>query len=284
MLTLTIDTSVITTRNSTSLPYLIKAHEDGLIDVAVSSRFRMDKEHDPDPEQLQQDWSAAGRFTQIPSTFLIGATYEDDEVGIIPHPETQQQLFCLFEIDYKTKGGIHTKYDIDHIYSHLAHHRDIFLTFEKRVIKKRAILREVGVTVAHPDYFQTALSDVLERYPTEAPCFKDQLMASLDALHQSLMNEKLLKKLYALKVAQAALADGVFLEEDEKAIHFLAKKYRGAQGFSEGAATLIFKKNYHSMKRIYLSFYPSRELKASNIINGIMGIYRRHFDTDSDIT
>ncbi len=142
-LKITIDTSVISDDGAV-LDYLVTAHQRGQIDVAVASRFKLDKENDRNTERAERQRQIVSQLYFIPSTIRLSLNYIDDEMVVIADDTIHQQLFCLFDIDPTTRGGRHTLWDVDHLYSHMLRGRDIFLTFDKQLLRKRTVLKEIG--------------------------------------------------------------------------------------------------------------------------------------------
>lgn len=280
MLKITIDTSLVADETSTTLCYLVEAHQNNLLDVAVTSRFRMDKDNDSDLERVQRQKAITAKLNIIPSTFLIGAIHEDDEVGLLADDEIHQQLFCLFDIDRTTRGGKHTAYDVDHLYGHIISGRDIFLTYEKKFVKKRMVLKEVGINVAFPDKAVLAIQQALLEYPINTAAFQTRVMGLIEESHHESLNYTLLKRLQRLRQAQQDLTNKFFTQEDEKAIRYLAPRYKRYKGQKVEVCTFLFKQHYHNMKGRVLWHFPNRTITTGSIIGGVLALYGRYFDND----
>lgn len=280
MLKITIDTSVVAEKGNTTLQYLVEAHESKLLDVAVASRFRMDKENDPDPERVERQKRIVARLNLVPSTFLIGVQYDDDEVGVLADDDLHQQLFCLFDIDTSTRGGRHTHFDVDHMYSHLIGRRDFFLTYESKMLKKRAVLKEVGINIVHPDKFTQGMKQMTVLHPICSSDFRENFLALLDQIHYSQINPQLLNRLQAMREAQTDIKEGRFTKEDEKAIRYIASNFGAYRHLPLNVATMLLKKQYLRMKTTYLSRYPNRPITAGNIVSGLRDTYGHAIDKE----
>ena len=92
LLKITIDTSVVAEENSTTIQYLVEAHEKKLLDVAVASRFMMDKENDPDPERVERQKRIVEKLNLVPSTLEIIPIY-----GMI-YLQTEGAMQCHYDM------------------------------------------------------------------------------------------------------------------------------------------------------------------------------------------
>lgn len=275
MIKITIDTSVISEEEGNILEYLVSAHISGLIDVAVASRFKMDKENDINQERVEKQQKIVSKLHLIPSTFRIGLSYTDDEMGILADDNLHQQLFCLFDIDTNTRGGQHTIWDVDHLYSHMIQDRDVFLTFEGKFIKKRAILKDIGANIAHPIKFIDSMKSIASLHSTHTSQFRYQLFDLLDRIHNSQPNPQLQRRLNAMREAQENIKAGRFTQEDEKVIRYIATKFRSFKTYPSDIAAIKARNQYPAMKTSYLSRYPSYKINATNIIRGLNNMYNR---------
>lgn len=277
MISITIDTSVVAAENDT-FEFLIDAHMKGLLDVGVASRFRMDKENDPDAERVKRQKAVVDKLSIIPSTFLIGAMYHDQDIGLLADDELHQQLFCLFDIDHNTRGGRHSAYDVDHMYSHIVRGRDFFLTYEKKYVRKRVALQQVGLNISDPDIYVLAVKQAILSFEPYKPEFKSKIEALIEQMHSVKPNLELQRRLSAMRQAQRDIIGRVFSKEDEKAIRYLAQKYKSYRGQSKETAIRLYKQKYHDLKNMYLSRYPNKPIKATNIVEGILEMYRKYYD------
>lgn len=280
MLEITIDTNIIAEENSPTLQYLINAHQSGLLDVAVASRFWKDKDNDSDHTRVERQRQIVGQLNVIPSGFIIGGDKLGNKVAVLIDDRMHQQLSCLFDIDTSTRGGIHSRYDVDHIYSHLMLNRDIFLTYEEKLIKKRMLLKEVGINLAHPDKFVEAIKETYQHYPEYSSEFLHHLYFLLDQMHQSPINGQLFKRLQGMRQAQDDIDAGRFSKEDEKAIQYMATNFKAYNRKPLEVAVELVKQQYHGMKVAYLSRYPSQPIISKNIIRGLKEIYGRVLDRE----
>jgi hypothetical protein len=275
MLQLTIDTSIVAEEGSV-LEYLKNGHQTGLFDVAVSSRFRMDKENDQDLERLERHRKIAAHFNITPSTFTLG-NIEDNEIGLLPDEEEHSQLFCLFDVNETTRGGRHSRCDIDHIYSHLVAGRDIFLTFEKRVLKKRAILSELNINVTHPEIFVEAAKQASSIYFHRTVEFEHALQSNIDILHPAKMNPVLLSRLRAMRQAQEDVRLKRFTPDDEKIVKKLVQRHRAYHSNPLEDLDYLVRRGYHQKKFFYLFAFPSQQITINNVVRGITRLYPRIF-------
>lgn len=281
MLKITIDTSIIAAEDNSTLGYLVNAHKNGVLDVAVANRFKLDKSNDTDPIRIERQRQVVAGLHLVPSGFIIGVDNLGDKMAVAVDDELHQQLFCLFEIDINARGGMHSRYDVDHIYSHLMRNRDIFLTFEGRFIKKRAVLKDIGIHLAHPEHFIEAMKQAEQSYSIHAPEFQHHLCLLLDQMHKSPMNVQVYKRLQDMREAQAAIKEGRYTKEDEKAIRYIAANFKLYSQKQLETAVKLIKQQYHSMKAVYLSRYPGKPITARNIADGLKEIYGHVLNTET---
>jgi hypothetical protein len=272
LLEITIDTSVVAEEDST-LQYLIDAHQKNFLDVAVAGRFKMDKENDTARERVERHQKIVAQLNFVASTFRIGTHDYTGEIGVLADDELHQQLFCLFDIDPNTRSGRHSQYDVDHMYSHLIKKRGFFLTYENKILKKRVVLKEVGISVSHPGKFVLAVKHIIALHSIHSLDFHNYLSILLDQVHNSHMNPQLYKRLQIIRQAQADIRERKFTKEDEKAIQYIVSNFNTYRNLPLQVATMLLKKQYHSMKTSYLSRYPSRPIKAGNIVSGLRELY-----------
>lgn len=278
MIKITIDTSVIANETSPTLEYLVLAHEQGLLDVGVTSRFRMDKDNDPDRERAERQKVIVAKLKNIPSTFLIGADYEDHEVGMLTDTELHQQLFCLFEIDHTNRGGRHTAYDVDHLYAHIVTGRELFLTYEKKFVKKRQILKELGINISFPDEAVHAIQQASSEFPINSVDFRIRTLELIESFHDYPLNHILLKRLQNMRQAQKDIAGKVFNSDDEKVVRYLAPRYKRYIGQNTEISKQLFRQHYHTLKNQVLWHYPHIPITSTNIIRGILDLFEDDFD------
>lgn len=281
MLKITIDTSIIAEEDNPTLGYLVNAHENGILDIAVANRFKLDKDNDPDQVRVERQRQVVAELNLVPSAFIIGVDNLGDKMAIVVDDELHQQLFCLFEIDTNTRGGMHSRYDVDHIYSHSMLNRDIFLTSENRFIKKRAVLKQLGINLARPEHFVEAMKQTERSYSVLSVEFQHHLYLLLDQMDQAPMNMQVYKRLQAMREAQAAIKEGRYTREDEKAIRYIAANFKSYSQKPLEIAVKLIKQQYHPMKAVYLSHYPSRPITAINIAYGLKEIYGHVLDREA---
>jgi hypothetical protein len=273
MLKITVDNSAISQDYSTILQYLLRAHREGIFDVAISSRFKLDKKNDSDNERKVYQEQIVAQLRVVPAVFRLGVDYETNEIGLLADDDVHQQLFCLFDIDPTTRGGQHSLYDVDHLYSHRVAKRDIFVTADGTTLRKRAVLKEVGINVTRPDTFVEATTQTLALSSADSIEFTSHLFLLLDQAQPAAMNHKLLKRLTNLREAQEAIKERRFTDNDELVIMRIATTFSRFKQYPLDVAIPMIRRQYHGMKRGYLSRYPNESLNKRNIVRGLRTLY-----------
>lgn len=129
-----------------ALTYLRELHDSGEIEIAVTTRVEADLSTDSIKERAAKIIDEIAELPKIGTAgkwgvskwgggdFYMGKTASDELNAI------QTLLFPNLSKDdkhYQNKS-----YDADHLYGHTQHHRDIFVTDDKGIIKKRGPLKE----------------------------------------------------------------------------------------------------------------------------------------------
>ena len=164
MLRVTIDTNVIITENKQMLIAEIKQlAEQNLIDIAVTTRVIADKDQDKNEIRKSEHLKEFSHYPKVGTVGRWGFSRWDS--GDFWAGEADVQLGNLLsEILFgktKDKCSHNELADIDHLAGHLHAKRDIFVTFDKDILKKRKELHEqIGIAVNSPE-------ELIKRFPPE---------------------------------------------------------------------------------------------------------------------
>ena len=160
MLKVTIDTNVLINEETRRLVAQIKQlAEQGLIDIAVTTRVVADKDQDQDEARKAKHLKDFVRYPKVGTPMRLdfsrldsGDFWAGDE-----HVQVSQQIEkVLFgEISADDKRAHNKRADVDHLVGHYFAKRDVFITQDVRGIwRKRNILREqLGIVVEKPREF-----------------------------------------------------------------------------------------------------------------------------------
>lgn len=165
MLRVTIDTNVIITENKQILIAEIKQlAEQGLIDIAVTTRVIADKDQDKNEIRKSEHLKGFSHYPKVGTVARWGFSRWDS--GDFWAGESDVQLGNLLSKilfgKVEDKCSHNELADIDHLAGHLHAKRDIFVTFDKDILKKRKELyeKQIGITVNSPE-------ELIKRFPTE---------------------------------------------------------------------------------------------------------------------
>ncbi len=171
MNTVTLDTVCIIHKFDSSSPdkhremvKIFELHESRKLEVAVSTRIINDKSRDQDFARRVRDVDFALKLRVIPSVFRVDVSYlpSEDRFGDIFSDDEMDdkfgQLHRIFwgkrtipnENEWERKGGN----DLDHLFAHWINERDVFLTYDDDILKrKEELFSELGITVQTPTEF-----------------------------------------------------------------------------------------------------------------------------------
>ena len=164
MLKVTIDTNVIIDEKQQKLVAQIKhLAEQGLIDIVVTTRVLADKDQDPDEVRKAEHLKEFSHYPKVGGPMRLDFSRWDsgDFWAGEEHVQVSQQiekvLFGKIRTDDKRA---HNKIaDVDHLGSHYFAKRDVFITQDDRMWRKRNVLMEqLGIVVEKPREF-------LSRFP-----------------------------------------------------------------------------------------------------------------------
>lgn len=168
---LTLDTNCIinvfdhgskTATSVESLERLFRAALSGQGEVAITTRVREDLENDTNEPRKVALLRTCKLFPIIGSVFRFdvsrweGGDYWASEEDTVMIADLQKALFpCLSPDQSDFRNKLH---DIDHLFAHAKAHREIFVTDDKEILKKRtALKREFAIVVRSPDEAVTSL-------------------------------------------------------------------------------------------------------------------------------
>ena len=164
MLKVTIDTNVIIDEKKRRLLTQIKQlAEQGLIDIAVTTRVVADKDQDEDKTRKSKhlkefdSYIKVGTIARTNLTWTNTGDFTVDDEGVQVSQQIEKVIFGKISANDKRA---HNKWaDVDHLVGHYFAERDVFVTQENRMWKKRNVLREqLGIIVERPQEF-------LSRFP-----------------------------------------------------------------------------------------------------------------------
>jgi len=193
MLKVTLDTSVFVEDDATNplkLPSIRcrdiceKLHRDGVITVAISTRFEADKENDPDADRVAKHFKRLEPYERVSSGFRCDVSFLDCDVftGSGDEGDIAEELEQLFSSGITSlRRRWHSIFDSDHVWAHWAYKRDYFITSDAQAAKKLRgeLFRRFGIKVIHPDEFVDAYdAAILSKDP-----FDQSLTAELQRVH-----------------------------------------------------------------------------------------------------
>jgi len=159
MLKVTIDTNVIINEETHELLAQIKQlAEKGLIDIDVTTRVVADKDQDPNEARKAEHLKEFDCYLKVGTIFRLDVSRLDSGDFLVgdEHVQVSQQiekvLFGKISMDDKRA---HNKIaDVDHLVGHYFAKRDVFITQDNRIWKKRNILRDhLGIVIETPQQF-----------------------------------------------------------------------------------------------------------------------------------
>jgi hypothetical protein len=164
MLKVTIDTNVVIAEKKHRLLTKIKqlAAQD-LIDIAVTTRVIADKDQDPDETRKSKHLKEFDHYPKVGTLVRLNFSRLDsgDFLAGDEHVQVSQQIEKVIfgKISANDKRAHNKWADVDHLVGHYFAERDVLVTQENRMWKKRNVLREqLGIIVERPQEF-------LSRFP-----------------------------------------------------------------------------------------------------------------------
>ncbi|HEX74194.1 MAG TPA: hypothetical protein G4N93_03505 [Dehalococcoidia bacterium] len=164
MLKVSIDSNMIINEKTLGLLAQIKQlAEKGLIDISVTTRVIADKDQDPDEARKSKhlkefdSYIKVGTIARTNLTWTNTGDFTVDDEGVQVSQQIEKVIFGKISANDKRA---HNKWaDVDHLVGHYFAERDVFVTQENRMWKKRNVLREqLGIIVERPQEF-------LSRFP-----------------------------------------------------------------------------------------------------------------------
>jgi hypothetical protein len=164
MLKVTIDTNVLIDEQKAELVTRTKQlAEQGLIDIAVTTRVLADTDQDEDERRKAKHLKEFDHYPKVGALMRWDFSRLDsgDFLAGEEHLQVSQQIEkVLFgKIRADDKRAHNKRADVDHLGSHYFAKRDVFITQDDRMWRKRNVLREqLGIVVEKPMEF-------LSRFP-----------------------------------------------------------------------------------------------------------------------
>ena len=160
----TIDTNVIISEDKKKLLLLAQIKElveQGFIDLAVTTRVVADKDQDRNEKRKSDHLKEFNHYPKLgtPARFDFSRFNSGDFWAGEEHVQLSNHLATV--LFGKVQGECsHTELaDIDHLIGHLHAGRDIFVTWDKDILKKRKELRnQTGIVVNSPE-------ELVKRFP-----------------------------------------------------------------------------------------------------------------------
>ncbi|MFC2059726.1 hypothetical protein ACFLTZ_01360 [Chloroflexota bacterium] len=164
MLKVTIDTNVIINEKKRKLLVQIKQlAEQDLIDIAITTRVIADKDQDKNEGRISEHLKEFDQYPKVGTILRWDFSRWDSGdfwVGE-EHIELSQQIEKVIfgKISSNDKRSHNKLADIDHLIGHLHAKRNVFVTFDKNILKKSKELHErIGITVTSPE-------ELIKRFP-----------------------------------------------------------------------------------------------------------------------
>jgi hypothetical protein len=164
MLKVTIDSNMVINEKTLGLLAQIKQlTEKGLIDIAVTTRVLADKDQDEIKTRKAKHLKEFDYYPKVGTLVRLNFSRLDsgDFLAGEEHVQVSQQIEkVIFGKIRANDKRAHNKWaDVDHLVGHYFAERDVFVTQENRMWKKRNVLREqLGIVVEKPQEF-------LRRFP-----------------------------------------------------------------------------------------------------------------------
>ncbi|WP_339829433.1 hypothetical protein [uncultured Parvibaculum sp.] len=148
------DTSATAT-SLDDLRKLLQLARDGIVEIAVTTRVKVDLQRDADVTRRAEMLSHASQFQEVGtlgrwgvSTWGGGDFYVGD-AQIRQTAQIQGILFPNLSIDDKRRAN--KMNDVDHLFGHLRNSRDVFVTDDGGILRKSSQLKEaLGIVVMCP--------------------------------------------------------------------------------------------------------------------------------------
>jgi len=166
MLKVTIDTNVIIDEKKYRLLTQIKQLAgQGLIDIAVTTRVVADKDQDEiktrKAKHLKEfdHYPKVGTLVRLNFSRLDSGDFLAGEEDVQISRQIEKVLFG--KISANDKRAHNKMADVDHLGGHYFTKRDVFITQDDRMWKKRNVLREqLGIVIEKPQEFLSRFSGV----------------------------------------------------------------------------------------------------------------------------
>lgn len=137
---------------------LVRLEESGSIQISVTSRIEQDKRKDSDSDRRNRHTELAAQFSQTPAPFRLDVSCLDGP-DVIVDGEIADELARIFEVTTPNLESPNTMWDMDHVYAHLTSGGDIFLTYDKGILRRRDPLLTLGIRVMEPLEFLRSVAE-----------------------------------------------------------------------------------------------------------------------------
>ena len=164
MLKVTIDTNVLIDEKKAEMVTRIEQlAEQGRINIAVTERVLADTDQDEDEKRKAEHLKKFDHYPKVGAIFRLDFSRlgSGDVLAGEEHVQVSQQIEkVLFgKISADDKRAHNKRADVDHLGSHYFAKRDVFITQDGGMLRKRNVLREqLGIVLETPQEF-------LSRFP-----------------------------------------------------------------------------------------------------------------------
>lgn len=165
MIKVTLDTNCLIdyiekhpTEHHKVLKEIIELGKKGDIDIAVTTRVVADKDQDENNPRKNDHLKEFSKFLCIGTGGRYDFSRYDSGDFYVENEYTKRESELIKVIFGEIKGNarkVHRKLcDVDHLMGHIYSQRDIFLTYDNEILKKKSLLRkEFSLTVQEPEEF-----------------------------------------------------------------------------------------------------------------------------------
>lgn len=154
MLRVTIDTNVIINENNQMIVQIKQLAEQGLIDIAVTTRVIADKDQDKNERRKSEHLKEFDHYPKVGTVARSVFSRWDSGDFWAGEADVQlgNQLSQILFGKMQDKCSHNELSDLDHLAGHLHAKRDVFVTFDKDILRKHKELHEqIGITVNSPE-------------------------------------------------------------------------------------------------------------------------------------
>lgn len=186
MILVTLDTNVLIggidgdAESRRAFDTLRKYEQLKVIQLALTSRFDLDKASDGDIARVKRHYRVARMFPSLSGPFRIGisAIGGPDHIVRNNHPNFD----AILGIRNRSTRSQNSVADSDHLYAHWSAGYDYFLTCDRPILKKAKVLASVGVKVLSPTTFVDIAKCVIDNPDIAAVDRENVMRRSLDSV------------------------------------------------------------------------------------------------------